>query len=93
MVGLEGLPFSEGGCAGVRSGEANGDVKVFTKLFTRLLFREGEWECSEGGSWLFRSGERVNGEMTGEKNGEGSGADIETTEGIFKEGGRVGKEA
>jgi hypothetical protein len=44
MVELEGLPFSGGGCAGDVGGEANGDVKVFTKLFTLSRFRGGEWE-------------------------------------------------
>ena len=40
---------------------------------------------------MFKSGERENGERTGEKNGEGSGAAIELAEGIFKEGGGEGK--
>jgi len=32
---------------------------------------------------LFGSGERENGERTGEKNGEGSGADIELADGAY----------
>jgi len=91
MVGLEGLPFSRGRCAGDEGGEANGDAKVFTKLFTLSRFREGEWESSEGGSRLFESGEKENGERTGEKNGEGSGVDIDLADGIFKEGGGLGR--
>lgn len=87
MVGLEGLPFSRGRCTGDEGGEANGDAKVFTKLFTLSRFREGEWESSEGGSWLFESEEKENGESTGEKNGEGSGVAIRLADGIFKEGG------
>jgi len=50
MVGLEGLPFSRGRCTGDEGGEANGDVKVLTKLFTLSRFREGELECSKDGS-------------------------------------------
>lgn len=82
IVGLlEGLPFSKGYSAGDGSGEANGDVKVFTKPFTRSRFREGESGCSEGRPWLFESGEGNIGERTGERNGEGSGMDIEPAEG------------
>ena len=38
MVGLGGLPFSGERCVGDKSGEANGDVKVLTKLFTLSRF-------------------------------------------------------
>jgi len=49
MVGLEGPPVS-GGSAGDGSGEANGDVKVLTRLFTLSRVRKGESECSGGKS-------------------------------------------
>jgi len=50
MVGLEGLLVFGGRIAGDGSGEANGDVKGFTRLFTLSRFRGGESECSGGRS-------------------------------------------
>ena len=79
MMGLEGLPASWGRSAEGGCGEANGDLRDFTRLFTLSRFREGEPECSEGKSWLSwlsGSGEMENGEKTGERKGEGSGMDI-----------------
>ena len=74
VVKLGGLPVSGGRIAGEGDGEANGELIVLTKLFTRSRFREGESELSGGDSWVFESGE--NGEKTGERKGEGSGTDI-----------------
>ena len=76
MVGLEGLPESGGRKAGDGCGEANGDLRDFTRLLTLSRVRGGEPECSEGASWLSVSGEGKNGEKIGERKGEGSGADI-----------------
>ena len=85
VVELEGLPASGGRSAGEGDGEANGDLIVFTRLFTLSRFREGESECSGGGSWAFESWE--NGEKTGERKGEGSGMDIPWTGYVEGEGG------
>ena len=76
-VELGGLPVSGGRIAGGGDGEANGDLIVFTRLFTLSRLREGESECSKGNSWAFESG--GDGEKTGERNGEGSGMDIPWT--------------
>ena len=82
VVELEGLPVSGGRIVGEGDGEANGDLIVFTRLFTLSRFREGESECSGGGSLVSESW--ANGEKTGERNGEGSGMDISWTRYIEK---------
>ena len=88
VVELEGLPVSGGRIAGEGDGEANGDLIVFTRLFTLSRFREGESECSDaGGSWVFESEE--NGEKTGERNGEGRGMDIPWARYVEKGGREV----
>jgi hypothetical protein len=73
MKGLDWFLVSGWRIAGEEGGEANGDVRVFTRLFTLSRFR-GVSGCSEGWSWLFKSG--VNGERPGETNGEKSGRDM-----------------
>ena len=76
-MGIQGLSFSGG-----RNGEANGDVRGFTKLLTLPRFQEGEWERSEGRSW---SSEPWEGE-----NGGGNGADIEPADGNLSQEGGLG---
>ena len=87
-VGIRGLSFSCGRNGGGGKGEANGDAKVLTRLFTLPRFREGEWERSEseGGPWSSEPCEGENGERTGEKNGDGKGADIKPAEGYVSQG-------
>lgn len=71
ILGLDGDSASGGRCGEGGCGEANGDLRVFTMLFTLSCLREGVSECS---SWAFESVE--NGEKTGERNGEGRGMDM-----------------
>ena len=91
-MGRKGLSVSGGRNGGGGIEEANGDVKVFTRLFTLSRFREGEWEWSEGVPSSSEPWEGENGERTGEKNGDGNGVDIKPTKGYLgQEGGRGGR--